>query len=94
MTADALSRIEIPVSDLCNMWTEIRETINIMTRSRTKRFRDKAIDKNEISSDNNHDIRPDHSEMAALLKRPKYAPELKIIMHETKNLENLVKTTA
>lgn len=71
VTADALSRIEIP-SEIQSALQTAQDTVNVITRSKAKEL------ENHVDS-NTDKTRTDHPGVVHLLKKPKNVTELKII---------------
>lgn len=76
VTADALSRIEIELSELQEMSRKIKGTINVLTRSRAKQVQDKS------QGENQDVLGTDHPGIVEILKKPSNALELKPIKKE------------
>lgn len=92
--ADALSRVEIPASDLKELANSTHSKMCIMTRARTKLQNDLANKiKNPTTNDSVTDTRIGHPGVVELLKKPKNITELRPVAtkeflkltHENKN---------
>lgn len=75
VTADALSRIRIPIQELKDISHKTLATIHVMTRSRTRQL------KNDLDNkiNNSSDIRIDHPGIVELLKKPRNCVELRLV---------------